>query len=493
MKLTNTQSPFKPRYSEVFRLLLALITTLPVAFVIAKGGMLIGVALIVLPVVFFYLYFLFTTPKMGLYSCVYAGFLVNGIVRYISGIPLGLSIDGLLIVTWLAILVHKSEKYDYKLLKNGLVIANCIWMLYNVFEIFNPEARSMVAWFYAMRGVALYPLLTAPLVFLLVRYPKDVERFMFIWFALSIFGTFNGAKQLIIGVDRFEQAWLDAGAATQHILFGKLRVFSFYSDAGQFGVSQGHCFVAAGVLALRRGISIQKKAFYGFAAVCGLYGMMVSGTRGAIAVPAIGFFSYFFMSKNFKIVGLGVICGFMVFYLLKYTSVGQGIYAINRMRTALDPNDASLQVRLENQRKLSNYLASRPFGGGVGSAGSWGERFSPGSFLAETPTDSWYVKIWAEEGIIGLLLHIAILLYIAAHSGYFIWHMPDSELRQQMMAIWSGMLGIYVASYGNGVLGQVPTGTLLNVGMGMMFMIPYFNKYIEDQEAAEAKALTEEK
>ena len=476
-----TSTPFQHTNSKNLTLLLALGITLPVAFVIAKGGMLAGTGLMALPFLLFYLYLLFTFPKLGLYSCVAASFVMNGLGRYLTGLPLGLAIDGLLVLTWLAILVKKNQKYDTNLLKNGLVVANCVWMAYNILEIFNPESRSMVAWFYAMRGVALYPLLAAPLAFLLIKSSQDVQRFINIWFGVSIIAALNGVKQLIFGVDPFEQAWLDAGAATQHILFGKLRVFSFYSDAGQFGAAQAHAFVAATVLAIQKGLPFKKKAFYITTAVLCLYGMMISGTRGAMAVPAVGFFAYFFMSKNFKIVGLGVISVVIVFCLLKFTSVGQGIYAINRMRTALDPNDASLQVRIENQRKLSRYLKSRPFGGGVGSAGSWGQRFSPGSFLAETPTDSWYVRIWAEEGVIGLWLHLLILFYIAGHSGYFIWHMPVSELRQQMMAMWGGMLGIYLASYGNGVLGQMPTGMVLYVGMAMLFLIPQLNQKLEEK------------
>ena len=482
MKLNNTQSPFKTRYPDNLKLLLALLATLPVAFVISKGGMLAGMGLLGLPFVFFYLYLLFTFPIIGIYSYVVVGFGVSGIGRYISGLPLGLSVDGLLILTWVAILVHKTETYDFKLMRNGLVIAFAVWMGYNMLQIFNPEARSKAAWFYAMRGVALYPLLSAPLVILLFRTKRDIDIFIYLWFFFSICGSLNGIKQQMFGVDRFEQAWLDAGAGTQHVLFGKLRVFSFYSDAGQFGVSQGHVLVAAGVLFLRKGLILPKKIFFGVTAFLGLYGMMISGTRGAIAVPAIGFFMYFFMSKNFKIVVLGVIVGIGAFSVLKFTSIGQGVYAINRMRTALDPNDPSLQVRLANQKKLSRYLASRPFGGGVGSAGSWGQRFSPGSFLAETPTDSWYVKIWAEEGIAGLYLHLMVLFYIAGHSGYFIWNMEDSELRQQMMAIWGGMWGIYLASYGNGVLGQIPTGSLLNIGMAIMFLSPILGKHISTND-----------
>ena len=395
-------------------------------------------------------------------------FFANGITRYVSDAPIGLAVDGILVLTFIAIFFKKA-KTDWTPAKNGLTIAAAVWMLYNILEIFNPEARSFEAWFYAMRGVSLYMFLAIPLTLVLLKSRKDLDKFLNLWLCLSIIGSLNGLKQNIFGVDSFEQAWLDAGAAKQHILFGKLRVFSFYSDAGQFGAAQAHALVVSVILFLQTGLSIRRKAFYILAAILSLIGMLISGTRGAMAVPAIGFMTYLFMSKNFKVFSGGILLGGLIFYLLKFTFIGQGVYAINRMRTALDPNDASLLVRVENQKKLASYLASRPIGGGVGSAGNWGLRFSPNSFLAQTPTDSWFVRIWAEEGIVGLGLHLIILLYIAIKGGIILWNLPDKNLRQQFLAIHAGTLGIYVASYGNGILGQMPTGILLYIAWALMF------------------------
>jgi hypothetical protein len=45
-----------------------------------------------------------------------------------------------------------------------------------------------------------------------------------------------GWKQVNIGLDPFEQGWLEAGGKITHVLAGQLRAFSFFSDAGQFGV-----------------------------------------------------------------------------------------------------------------------------------------------------------------------------------------------------------------------------------------------------------------
>lgn len=438
------------------------------SLIISKSGIVSGIAFLMLPFFFFFLYQLFTYPKLGIYSTIFMGFMANGITRYVSDAPVGLAVDGILVLTFIAIFVRK-QKIEWSEAKSGLTIVSVIWMLYNFLELFNPEARSFEAWFYAMRGVSLYMFLAVPLTFILFKDRKDLDLYLNIWLILSMLGSLNGLKQNIIGVDAFEQAWLDAGAGKQHILFGKLRVFSFYSDAGQFGASQAHTLVLAVILGLQSGLSFRKKAFYYVAATLSLIGMFISGTRGAMAVPAIGFMTYLFMSKNFRVFGGGVLFGGLIFYLLKFTFIGQNIYAINRMRTALDPNDASLLVRLENQKKLSSYLAARPFGGGVGSSGNWGLRFSPNSFLAQTPTDSWFVKIWAEEGVIGLTVHLIILLYIAMRGGIILWNLPDKNLRMQLLAIHAGTLGIYMASYGNGILGQMPTGILLYIGWVLMF------------------------
>lgn len=439
-----------------------------VAVVLSKSGIIAGISLMMLPFLALFLNLLFVYPKLGVYSALVMAFMANGLARYVPA-PLGLAIDGLLVLTYLAIF-FKKESYDWSRAANGLTWAACIWMGFSVLQILNPEARSFAAWFYAMRGVSLYMVLIIPLVFVLFDDKKDLDLFFHLWLFFALLGSLQGMKQLFIGVDAFEKAWLDAGAAKQHILFGKLRVFSFYSDAGQFGASQGHTFLVATILFFTPSISTRRKVFYGVCGLLGLYGMMISGTRGAMGVPAIGFMTYFLLSKNFRVFGSGVAVGGIIFYFLKYTFIMQGVYAINRMRTALDPNDASLLVRLENQRKLSSYLASRPFGGGIGSAGNWGLRFSPNSFLAQTPTDSWFVRIWAEEGIVGLYLHLIILFYIAIMAGVKLWNLPDPILRQQRMAMLSGTLGIYTASYGNGILGQMPSGILLYIGWAFLFM-----------------------
>jgi hypothetical protein len=66
---------------------------------------------------------------------------------------------------------------------------------------------------------------------------------------------------------------------------------------------------------------------------------------------------------------------FCTSFFFKFTMIANGNDQVRRMRTAFDPNDASLQVRLDNQKILKGYLDSRPFGGGIGHAGDKAQRF----------------------------------------------------------------------------------------------------------------------
>lgn len=443
------------------------------AVIIAMMGMMGVFVFVGLFVVIGIVYGIFDRPKRGILLLVILGFFVTGLARYITA-PWGLTMDALLVLIYIALFFKGfAEKIKWSKAKSSLTLLVSIWMGYIFLQIGNPEAESIQAWFYAMRGVALYQFLSIPLLFLLFNKQKDLNTFFIIWGLLSLLGTLKGFQQFHFGVDPFEQRWLNQGGAQTHILFGKLRVFSFYSDAGQFGASQAQSGVVFGILALFKKGNLKLKAFFILVAFTGFFGMLISGTRGAIAVPALGGVTFLILKKNTKILVLGSVVGMAIFIFFAYTNIGQGNAEIRRMRTAFDPNDASLQVRLDNQNKLKNYMAVRPFGGGVGATGNWGQRFTPHTFLANTATDSWYVMIWADTGVVGLVYYLFMLFFILITGAYHVmFRIQDEGLKGQITALTCGMAGIMLASYGNGVFGQMPTGMIMYVSMVFMFISP---------------------
>ncbi len=452
------------------------------AFLIGKMGLTATVGLIVMPFAIAYVYVLFLFPITGLYTAVFLGFTILGLSRYVD-FQVGLLMDGILFMTFIAMIFNKFyEGVEWSLAKKDITYLAVVWFGYSLFEVINPESRSFAAWLNGMRGISMYMLLIVILTLILFDSRRKIEYFLYLWAGLSLLASLKGIEQQFFGVDRFEQAWLDAGAAQTHVLFGKLRIFSFLNDAGQFGANQAYSGVVALILVLGEK-DWRKKTFFLIVAFSGFYGMLLSGTRGAISIPLAGMGTYFVLKKNKAIMLTGFISLVLVFVFFKYTTIGQGNQQIRRMRTAFDPNDASFQVRLENQRIMKAYLATRPFGGGLGQAGVKAKKYVPNGFLANIATDSWYVMIWAEQGIVGLLLHLFILFYIVIKSSYTIMNkIRDPILKIEMSALVAGMVGVMVASYGNAVLGTVPTAISIYISMALLLNTDRYDTPPVEQE-----------
>lgn len=430
-----------------------------------------------------YLYFLFNNPILGFFTAIGLNFIVLGATRYITGLPLGFGIDGIIILTYLALFFSKfKERIDWTPAKKDVTLLAAIWLLYCIFQLVNPEAQSKEAWI-AGRGIGFYFFLFIPLTFMLINTHKKLDIFLYVWGVFSIIATFKGMIQLFVGVDAAEQAWLNGGAAQTHILFGKLRIFSFMSDAGQFGANQG----LAGVVGILYSMSKKglPKLFFLTMGIFGLYGMIISGTRGSLSVPFIGFMTYFILSKNIRVVVIGFTLVIMMFVFFKFTMIANGNDQIRRMRSAFDPNEPSLQIRLKNQEILKGYLASRPFGGGIGHAGDKAQRFLPNAFLSHVATDSWYVMIWAELGIIGLTIHLCILFFVVGKASYKVmFKIRDPIAKQKLSALIAGVLGIMAASYGNAVFGGMPTALLMYASIAIIsnpetFDVPIANSNLQ--------------
>jgi len=478
-KLTGPDKVNQPLI--LFTLFLSLIG---MGFVIAKGGMTALLGFFILPFAVLFLIKIIERPEICFFTALVANFTVLGLTRYIFNAPFGLAVDGLLVLTYIALFFKTFySRIEWSRANNDLTIAALIWYGFTVLELFNPQAVSVSLWFYFMRGLALYMVLTVVLVFLLLDKYKYLMVFLYIWCTFEILGSLKAMMQLYIGLDPYEQYWLDTIGRATHVLFGELRTFSFFTDAGQFGASQAHTGMVATIIALTTK-KMRERIFFIIAAIFCFWGMFLSGTRGIWGVLFGSAFMFLILNRNFKAFLIGILIGVSVFAFFRYTYLGQSYYFIRRMRTAFDPKNPSLIIRLENQAKLRPYLAVRPLGGGIGHAGVKARAFTPNTFLASISTDSWFVQIWAEEGIIGLTLHLTLLIYIVIKGSYIIIRIRDPELRFKMIALVAGIVGILISSYGNGVYGQMPTGLIVYTSMGFIFLSKQFDDELYQKSLA---------
>jgi hypothetical protein len=404
-----------------------------------------------------------------LYSLVVYCFLFGILGREVGGFSYGLLFEGIIIITWIAAFIN-TPKEDWASLKSELFFLFIFWFLISVLEVVNPGA-SVMGWLMEIRSVALYPVLAIPLGLLIFKENRNLDIFIIIVVLCSTLAALNGIKQLHYRPWPGEQRFLDQGGYITHILWGRLRVFSFYGDAGQFGASQAHVGLMALILALGPFRKSVKISFF-VCAMLMLYGMLISGTRGALFALVVGAFVAIMLSKKFKVLIVGGLITMSFLFVLKYTHIGNGNYQIYRLRSALNPEDPSLNLRFNTQRTLREYMSTRPFGGGLGVIGGNGSAYNDGTYLASVQPDSYFVKVWAMYGIVGLTIWLGIMLYILGKCCGIVWKIEDPGLKIKMIALTSGFAGILFCSYGNEVINNMPSSLAVCLSWTLIFASP---------------------
>ena len=243
-----------------------------------------------------------------------------------------------------------------------------------------------------------------------------------------------------------------SGGNITHIIGYGVRYFSFFTDAANFGAQMAMSLTVFSIIAIYvKNNSL--RVWYIIVSLIALYGMMISGTRVALVIPFVGYALMTILSGRLKLALMCVLMVIGAFVFLKYTYIGHGNALIRRMRTALDINDPSMIVRKNNKALLRTYMADKPFGVGLGLSGVKAVRYAPNSYQSKIPTDSWFVMIWVETGIVGLILNIILLAYIIFYGIYqTLFKIRNHLLKGINIALLGRVIGMIVASYANEIL-----------------------------------------
>ncbi len=423
---------------------------------------------------------LFNDPRLAFWVYFSYCFVVGFLSKAFLNIPVGLALDAMLILAWCSILVNMNS-FNWKNVRNEHVLLSLLWFIISIVQVLNPYGGSIVGWFNEFRFAALSWLLIAPLVFLLFNRVSDLNRFIGFILFFSCLATLYGVKQLYFGVTNAEQQWLNAGNDVTHILKGQLRVFSIYSDAGQFGASQAIVAVIAMVLAMGP-FGFFKRVGFAIVAVICLYGMAVSGTRGALFALVSGVFFALLLSKNFAVLIIGAAFALSGLFVLKFTTIGDDSFQVQRLRSALDPKDASFNVRMINQRTLKYLLRDEPFGAGLGMSGMNGTTYNADKQIANVQPDSYWVKVWVMYGVVGLFIWMGINCYIIGKCSGIVWKLKDPKLRVKMIALTSGTVGCFICSYGNEIMNGMPSSVIMFMSWSFVFIAPWLDQKLQKEQ-----------
>jgi putative inorganic carbon (HCO3(-)) transporter len=393
-------------------------------------------------------------PYFGIIILLTSSYLIMWVDRMGIDFPMGTLMDALealLIIGF--VLKHKYDNH-WNFLKNPISIMILVWIAYNILEVVNPAAESRLAWIYTVRTVAIV-MLTYFIFMYHINSVSFIRLLLKIWIALSVFAALYTFKQEYFDFFPFEKRWLanDPGASALYFIAGRWRKFSIFSDP----VSAAYNMVISSLLCITLmfgPIKIYKKIILGFLSIFFVMAMLYSGTRGAFVLIPAGIALLFILKLNIRIIFIAIFLGFTFIFLIKVPTSNGVLY---RFQTAFRPSkDASFNVRKANQKRIQPYIQSHPMGGGLGSTGVWGHRFSPNSYLASFPPDSGYVRVAVEMGWLGLLL-LCSLMFIIIKTGiknYF--QIKDPELKTYCLAMIVVVFALNIGNFPQEALVQYP-------------------------------------
>lgn len=407
-------------------------------------------------------------------------YIIMGLNRYI---PLKPGITMLVLTLFLlAIILVKNlyERQQWFRSRNFLVVLWLIWFIYCLMEMFNPSAL-MDPWYTSITSYALYPLVCAIIIPLMFTKYKYFQWLLLLWAFLSLFAAAKGYWQKNHGFDAVELDWLfNKGGGKTHLIHTGIRYFSIYNDAANYGAGMGLAMTVFGIA----GFYVRKfwlRFFYWGTALACSYGLLISGTRSDMVIPLVGLVVFLVLCRNLKTILFSGILLLACLFFLTQTEIGNNNRLIRRLRSTFDTEDASWMVRVENRDRLTPLMKEKPFGTGLGLGGGKAKRYKPHDPIAQIPTDSWFVLIWVETGIVGLILYLLIIISILLHASYkAVFKIENKELKGISLAIIGGICGIFVSGYANEVF-NFPNGIIVYTLFAFLYTIQYYDKEIAEK------------
>lgn len=442
-------------------LLISMASAVGVAVFGIKAGILLIIAILAGPVIFCTIAY----PKIGIIISLIVSYFLLYAEKF-TDFPVGTIMDGLLALLIFGFFLKQKDNQDWKIFKNPISIMILVWIGYNFIEVANPYAESRLAWVYTVRTVAV--VLLMHFIFLYhIRSVTFIRVIFKVWILLSLLAALYGLNQELFGFFPFEQKWLDDNptAISLYFIGGVWRKFSIFSDPVTF--SYNMVISALLCISLMTGpLKNWKKAVLFLIAFTCLFSMLFSGTRGAYVLVPVSLGMFLILKFNKRILILGLMAGVFMAALVFMPTSNQ---YIQRFQSAFTPEyDASFNVRATNQKMIQPYILRHPIGGGLGATGTWGQRFSPNSFLANFPPDSGYVRVAVEIGWIGLFIFCTLIFIILKVGITNYYQIKNPELKSYSLALVLIVFALHIGNFPQEALVQYPTNILFSLVLALI-------------------------
>ena len=442
------------------------------------------VAVMCIPAIALVGYFLFSR-KMAMF---YTLFIVNTIIMFIERhfhlpVPVSL-INELFELMLIGMVLVDHWRFHLSRLINVMFLCAIVWVMFCCIEIFNDQCGlgiDVYRWYTGARLMSMQILYAFVVTTLFIDTPKKIMTLLFIWAVFIVFAAIWLWKQKNIGLTEAESRFLWSSPA--HIMGGKIRYFSCFTDAANFGIHTAVASAAFLIIAATMKVT-RIRIFFAIVGCIGIWAFFGSGTRTAMFCFIATIMVFIVLCKNKKLI-LSVSAVFLVFlYILIFTNIGDSNQNIRRMRTAFDKEDASLGVREQNKATLRKYMVDAPWGVGIGLENGDVPPFNKFKLITQVPPDSEYVYIWVRTGVVGLTVFCIInaVMFLGACWIVF-FRLKNPSIRGVGIAYTAAFIGMHLGGYANQILLQFPNVLIYYGGLATVYLLPHIENEWNEWEA----------
>jgi hypothetical protein len=455
------------KFSSPLVISFLIVAALFVAFVVYKLAF-IGVGIILVLIIGLpTLFSIVAYPKFGITVLILVAFFINYVSEFLpEAVPIGTLLDAITYLLILGFFIKQKSENDYSYFKNPISSLIIIWLSYNIIQVANPSASSVLAWIYTVRTVGFIMLMYFVFVYH-IRSVDFIKYLLKLWLLLDLIAGISAFQQENFGFLPFEKTWLYSDPLRVGLLFinGHMRKFGTFSDPVTFSYNM----VIGSLLCIgliMGNIATRKKIILGCLAAFFLYVMLYSGTRAAYVLLPASLIILAVVNFNTKVLAFTIAAGLMLAFLIVVPTSNP---SIKRFQTAFSPSDdPSYNVRVENQKRIKPFILSHPLGGGLGSVGIWGRRFSPNSMLAKFPPDSGFVRVAVEMGWIGLILFCTLLFVVLKNGINFFFRIKDPDLRNYCMTMILVIFAFNIGNFPQQAIVQYPSNILFYLSIAII-------------------------
>jgi putative inorganic carbon (HCO3(-)) transporter len=431
------------------------------------GGISAGILILIIMVAIPSVYAIVAYPVFGIICLMSMAAFLFFIQRLLGvDLPLGTVLDGMQVLLLLGFFIRQKVKPDWSVFKGPVATIILIWIAYNLLQVINPWAESRMAWVYTVRSMAILTLMYFIFVYQ-INSVKSIRIVIKVWLILAFIAALYAYKQEYIGIAASELAAMESDALTTSLLFidGHWRKYSIFSDPVTFAYNMVISSLVCICLISGPVVKWQKIVLAVFTLLM-LNAMLFSGTRGAYVLIPVALILFAVLQFSRRILVFSTVAAFVILVMI---NIPTSNVSLVRFQSAFKPSeDASYNVRKQNQKRIQPYILSHPIGGGLGATGVWGVMFAPYSFLASFPPDSGYMRVAAELGWIGLFLFCA-LMCIVLKSGIDSFYMiRNPELKMYCLAMTLTLFALNIGNFPQEAVVQYPNNILFYMAMAII-------------------------